>query len=347
MKKGVDSILVFWKGFGIFKEGSTTEAIREVEMIQNRREISYAAITALIYYHEHCRVVDRETVDSLNFSAESALQTASDKDLLNASLFFLHINELKRASQTITGVIDSNPSNINAIAIKGWIYLAAPKPEYMEKALQIFESVLSEEDGGNSRHLEGLLGKSAYYEKTKKYNLAIEVITDVTISYKDFEPANIIKAKLHIISTEWDLVLETIQNNLLSANDYSLKIYNIEALRIYIYYLLSRENDHEALIEKFEELSSAFDEHESKNAEVFYNYSKLFARICGRNTDVLKKTHEFIQRACTLRPENCKYTAELAYQKCLLDDFNEGFSTYQKAASYDESNMEPLYGMIY
>jgi hypothetical protein len=44
---------VFWKGFGIFKEGSATEAIREVEMIQNRREISYAACTALIYYHEH------------------------------------------------------------------------------------------------------------------------------------------------------------------------------------------------------------------------------------------------------------------------------------------------------
>lgn len=294
MKKGVDPVLVFWKGFGIFKEGSTTEAIREVEMIQSRREISYAAITALIYYHEHCRVVDRETVDSLNFSAESALQTASDKDLLNASLFFLHINELKRASQTITGVIDSNPSNINAIAIKGWVYLAAPKLEYVEKALQIFESVLSEDEGGNSRHLEALLGKSAYYEKTKKYNLAIEVITDVTISYKDFEPAYIIKAKLHIISTEWDLVLETIQNNL----------YNIEALRIYIYYLLSRESDKEALIEKFEELSSALDEHESKNAEVFYNYSKLFARICGRNTDVLKRTHEFIERACALRPEN-------------------------------------------
>ena len=35
MKKGVDPILVFWKGFGIFKEGSATEAIREVEMIQN------------------------------------------------------------------------------------------------------------------------------------------------------------------------------------------------------------------------------------------------------------------------------------------------------------------------
>lgn len=37
----------------------------------------------------------------------------------------------------------------------------------------------------------------------------------------------------------------------------------------------------------------------------------------------------------------------MAYQKCLFEDYNDGFLTYQKAASYDESNMEPLYGMIY
>ena len=291
MKKGVDPILVFWKGFGIFKEGSTTEAIRELEMIQSRREISYAAITALIYYHEHCRIVDRETVDSLKYSQENAQSTASDKDLLNASLFYLHINELKRASQTVMGVIDSNPSNLNAVAIKGWVYLAAPKAEYIDKALQIFDSVLNEDEGGNSRHLEALIGRAAYYEKTKKYNVAIEVITEVTISYKDFTPANIIKAKLHIISAEWELVLETVQKVLYYEQ------YNIEALRIYAFYLLSREKDHDTLLEKLEELSTAFEQHESKNAEAYYSYSKLFARICARNTDVLKRSLEFIEKA--------------------------------------------------
>jgi hypothetical protein len=33
MRKGVDPILVFWKAFGIFNEGSVTEAIREVSKI--------------------------------------------------------------------------------------------------------------------------------------------------------------------------------------------------------------------------------------------------------------------------------------------------------------------------
>lgn len=341
MKKGVDPILTFWKGFGIFKEGSATEAIREVEMIQNRREISYAATTSLIYYHEHCRIVDRETVETLKMSAESAEATASDRDLLNASLFYLHISELKRASQTIMGVIEANPSSLNAIAIKGWIYLAAPKADYMEKALQIFDSVLNEEEGGNSKHLEAQLGKAVYYEKTKKYAVAIEIVTDISITYKDFTPANIIKAKLHIINAEWELVLETVQKVLYYEQ------YNIEALRIYIFYLLSREKDDEALTEKIDELSTAFDKHESKNAEAYFNYSRLFARICGRKPEILKKSKELIDRAWQLRPENWKYTAEQAYQKWLIEDFNDGFMTYQKAATYDESNMEPLYGMIY
>mmetsp|Transcript_25701 Transcript_25701/g.29561 ORF Transcript_25701/g.29561 Transcript_25701/m.29561 type:complete len:292 (+) Transcript_25701:99-974(+) len=291
MKKGVDPILTFWKGFGIFKEGSPTEAIREVEMIQNRREISYAAITSLIYYHEHCRIVDRETVEQLKFAAESAESSASDRDLINAALFFLHISELKRASQTIMSVIDSNPSNLNAIAIKGWVYLAAPKSEYVEKALQIFDSVLNEEEGGNVKHIEALLGRAAYYEKCKKYAVAIEIMTEISISYKDFSPANIMKAKLHIISAEWELVLESVQKVLYYEE------YNIEALRIYIFYLLSREKDDEALKEKFEELITAFEKHESKNAEAYYNYSRLFSRICGRKPNILKKSRDLIEKA--------------------------------------------------
>ena len=58
MKKGVDPVLLFWKSFGIFQEGSVTEAIRELTRIQERREVMYATAVALIYYHERCRNID-------------------------------------------------------------------------------------------------------------------------------------------------------------------------------------------------------------------------------------------------------------------------------------------------
>ena len=56
--KGQDAVLVFWKSYGIFNEGSVTEAIRELTRVQDRREVSFAAAIALIYYHERCRHVD-------------------------------------------------------------------------------------------------------------------------------------------------------------------------------------------------------------------------------------------------------------------------------------------------
>lgn len=67
MRKGVEPVLIFWKAYGLFKEGNVTEAIREVESIQNRREATFACTIALIFYHENCRIVDRETVDALSF----------------------------------------------------------------------------------------------------------------------------------------------------------------------------------------------------------------------------------------------------------------------------------------
>jgi hypothetical protein len=40
------------------------------------------------------------------------------------------------------------------------------------------------------------------------------------------------------------------------------------------------------------------------NAEAYFNYSRLFARICGRKAEILKKSKELIEKACQLRPEN-------------------------------------------
>lgn len=337
----MDPLLTFWKAFGLFKEGNTTESIRELEMVKDRREISYAAHMALMYYHDNCRIVDHDAIQNLKYSSDSIEAQASDKDLMNCALFFLHIKELKRASKTISRVIESNPNNLNAVAVKGWIYLAAPKEEYVDKALEILDSVLNEENGGNGKHLDALLGRAAYYEKKKQYPVAIEIITEITIQYRDFTPAQNIKARLHIINGEWDTVLETISKTLMFEPN------NIEAIRIYIFYLLSRETDDESLTEKFDELTQAFEQTESNNAELHCTYARLFSRICGRKKSILNRCMTLVEKACLLSPDNSDYTSELGYQLCLQGKYKEAFSTYQQAAGYDEGNMEPLYGMIY
>jgi tetratricopeptide repeat protein 21B len=93
----MDPILVFWKAYGIFNEGSITEAIRELTRIQERREVQYATCISLIYYHERCRNVDQESVDTLQAMLENKEEMASDKDLLQAATFLWHTSQFKRA----------------------------------------------------------------------------------------------------------------------------------------------------------------------------------------------------------------------------------------------------------
>jgi hypothetical protein len=61
-------------------------------------------------------------------------------------------------------------------------------------------------------------------------------------------------------------------------------------LRIYIFYLLSRETDIELVLEKMQDLMDAMRAQEPKNAELYYNLARLFARFCGRREIVIKKT---------------------------------------------------------
>ncbi len=169
---------------------------------------------------------------------------ASDKDLLTAATFLWHTSQLKKAGQVVQKVIENNASSLGAHTLKGWIYLSAPKEEYQVKALQFFETVLNEEEGGNHKFLEAMLGRAKVYEKQKKYDIALEILSEVIVSFQSFNSAFIEKSKIHILNGDWDQALDSIQKVMFEERQ------NIEALRIHIFYLLSRETDLDQVVEK-------------------------------------------------------------------------------------------------
>ena len=144
--------------------------------------------------------------------------------------------------------MEINPGNLNALALKGWIYLSAQKEDLQQKALGYFEAVLNEEEGGNHKHLSAMLGQAKVYEKQKKYDLCIEIISEITVCFPNFVQAVIDKAKIHIYNVEWDQAIECITNVI--AQDRN----NVEAQRIYTFILLARENDDEFVLSKLDEL---------------------------------------------------------------------------------------------
>ena len=100
-------------------------------------------------------------------------------------------------------------------------------------------------------------------------------------------------------------------------------------------------------MEKFDELIAAMKAREGRNADYMYNIARLFARFCGRRTTVIQKTLQILDLPIGQQPENAVYLTEQGFQRCMIGDFQAAHQAYQQAASYDETFLQPLYGMIY
>ena len=66
-------------------------------------------------------------------------------------------------------------------------------------------------------------------------------------------------------------------------------------------------------MEKFTDLKNAFAKQEPKNGDLYYAYSKLFARIAGRKKEILNQANLLITKAIQLQPENSDFNTELGY----------------------------------
>lgn len=187
------------------------------------------------------------------------------------------------------------------------------------KSLQFFEHVIEVLEQEGRKNLEAFLGKAKVLEKAKKYEVGIQVLSEACVMFPNFKPALVEKAKMHIQNHEWDQAMDAVAT--VTATDKQ----NIEALRIYVFYLLARENDWETCEEKMNELVECMKRNESKNAELFYNISRLFARYCGRKETVLNRTMQILDFAIMLSPENPAYHNEQGHQKALMGDYQAAY----------------------
>lgn len=68
---------------------------------------------------------------------------------------------------------------------------------------------MNERNGKKS--LEAMLGKVKVFEKAKKYESAIQLLSEAAVCYPNFRPALIEKSKIHIANNEWDQALDAVQ----------------------------------------------------------------------------------------------------------------------------------------
>mmetsp|Transcript_13183 Transcript_13183/g.20534 ORF Transcript_13183/g.20534 Transcript_13183/m.20534 type:complete len:80 (+) Transcript_13183:493-732(+) len=78
------------------------------------------------------------------------------------------------------------------------------------KSLTYFDQALGDETPGIPKHLEAMLGRAKVFEKQKKYDQALETLSEISIQNKDFFPSLLEKTKIHMVNGDWDQALETV-----------------------------------------------------------------------------------------------------------------------------------------
>lgn len=118
-----------------------------------------------------------------------------------------------------------------------------------------------------------LVIRSKLHEKLGNYVGAIEQLNQAIALYSRFLPALIEKIKLHAVLREFEQLVDTAFRALV------LDKHSIEPQRYLVIYYLAWDSNEESGLSRMQDLISALELRESKNAHLYYESSKLISRL--------------------------------------------------------------------
>lgn len=335
-KYGSDPVLVFFKAYGLILEGSASEAIRELEAIRDNDTIHLCATMALIYAHKKSKSQDREAMQELDTKLKEERKSANDKALFFAGLFLWHTGRHDKAREYVDRSMKMSQGSVESLVLRAWIDMTCGREAYVKKASKYFEEVLNK----SPRQLQGMMGKARLFSIRNNYSSSLEVINEVVVAYPGFMPALVEKMRLQLALQDWEQTMETAQRAI------SQDSYCLEAVRMETLHLLCREGSYDEAAAKLGELIQMLDRFEPQNADVYHDYCQTFARLCGRNPQVLQQTFTMVERSMEISPQSAEYPTEAGYQLLLQGRTRDAFKCYKNAMKLDETSVVALTGMI-
>ncbi|XP_053554367.1 tetratricopeptide repeat protein 21B [Bombina bombina] len=332
---GNDPVLLFFRAFGILMEDQVQEAIRELEFLKDKSDISLCCLMALIYAHKKSSQPDREAIQELDAKMKDFRKTAGHKSLYFAGLFLWHMGRHDKAREYVDRMIKISNGTKEGYVLKAWLDLTCGKEGYVKKALKYLEEGLH--DGTD---VFAMLGKAYYFEVRQNYSGALEMVNKIIVNHPSFIPALIKKMKLQLALQDWEQTVETALRLLQKDS------HNLEALRMLALHYLCREgNVHEAS-SKLGDLIKALDHFEPHNSKLYYGMSLAFSRMCDRNLLILQQTLTLVERAFSLASHDAEIATELGFQHLLQGKVKEAIKWYKTAMTLDETSLSALTGII-
>ena len=198
LRRGSDPVLIFWKSFGLFKEGSPVEAIRELESAFKKREVQFPASIALMIYHKGCKVVDQEAISRLKSQTKEFKANAPDSAILLACQLFCHIGLSDKAKGLIAELLQRNAENFNFLMVYGWIEIFNNGD--IKEAMSAFDQIIDESgDMVYTKYLDAQLGKIKILEMQKDYKTMVEYLNDLLVKAPRFVPGLIERLKAQVL----------------------------------------------------------------------------------------------------------------------------------------------------
>ena len=341
-RRSTDQTLVFWRAFGMFKEGSIHEAIRDLEGIASRGDMQLALPVniALLHAHKASKVVDNEEVMRLEQEIDLQDGNAPDRARLLAAQLLWHLGDVSQAKDQVLRLLELQSHSVPSLALLGWLELADVEAgdefgtglndDNFISAERSFSKAL--EASSSKKDLEALMGRARMHQLKGQYREALDHLSQAIVTNSWYWPALINKSHVHIAMGDWDQAIETADRVL------SQEPQNIDAVQIHVLHLLSQEARYALASSRISELIDVLNRSEPQNAPLYYRIARNFSRLSGRNPEVLQHTLKLMERACKLANSTGSFAAELGYQHMLAGDIQAANASLKQASMLEAAS---------
>ncbi|KAJ3065894.1 Tetratricopeptide repeat protein 21B [Podochytrium sp. JEL0797] len=329
-----DPVLLFWKAFALMMQGKSGEALRELEPLQEKRDLILACPAAMVYAHERCKLVDHEAMNELQakLTIASSSNNVSDRALIQMGLFYWQTGQHEQARSFLKKVVENGINGGNAgrssvvkssqggsevggagsasywtaVAFLGWVDLTCGQDSFVSKSISWFDKVLDE---FNPKDLDAMLGRLQFLRTTRqKLAVALDINSQIITYHASFIPAYVERMYVLLEMGSWELVVEAAQRVSTLSPD-SIDTYAVLCLNE-----LCREG----------------------RAKVAANHL----------SNLSLQTLAMASKAVEIDSSKAEYKCELGYIHFLLGNIDKATEVYRVAFAQNSHDMAAMHGLI-
>lgn len=296
------------------------EGIQHLEKILSNKDTKLAATVALKFCHEIIGSSSKEYISRLEAQIRETVKSSSTNSLYYCAFSLVAFTQFEKSLEYINKTLTVQNDNSEYHILKGWILLQLENVKLLkdgsihtsfERALQL-----------DPKSLDAIIGMSEYYLIQINCTEALNIINKAVVLFTSTELPLMQKLRIQFAMFDWNQVIET--TNRITSNNSK----NVYAKRIMITALLCYSANYGEAIDELTIFKNMLDTEECKNSTYKLESSKLFSRICNKNSNVLELTSLMLENALTTNSENLEVLVEMGNQCLMRNDIKNAFRYY-------------------